>query len=460
MGSTGHGGRVIAPIHAIEKLTRRPDRLSDRSNAPRILFLSNGHGEDAIGAEIARRLHARNPSYDLAAVPIVGNGDPYRAYDIRIASRTETMPSGGIMYANQRAVWRDIRHGVLGLAIDQIRTLRLLAPTIDLVVGIGDKVILYLHRLFIRQPLVFVGVAYSAHYTKVRQVYSRGLRRILDTYSPLIYARDELTATQLRDSGLQQARFVGNPMMDCFDVTGDGLGIPFEQDVVGILPGSREEAYGNLKLVLRGIGKLHNLARDRKPALAFVVALAGNLDLKTLGEVVSGDGWQLRAADGTGADSGIVATLHSADGCVVRLARGRFGDVITRASVVVGLAGTANEQAVGSGKAVVTFPGTGEQTPPRFADSQRRLLGDAVVVTTSDAEAIARDTLDLLNDRERLARMGQAGRERMGEPGGVERIVDGICGLLAVRHRERTRDSSPDEGYHGQHDDRSGDASE
>lgn len=407
-------------------LSRRPGKVQTDLKSPRILFLSNGHGEDTVGAEIARQLREREPGYDLVAVPIVGLGEPYRENNIPIAGRTEIMPSGGLIYAGRRAVWRDVKHGVLGLLVDQIQTLRSLAPHVDLVVGVGDKVILYLDRWFLRRPMFFVGVAYSAYYSNSRPAYGRGLRRILGTFSPTVYARDERTAAQLRGLGVSQATFVGNPMMDCFEVSDDALGVSPGHDIVGILPGSREEAYGNLKLILRGIDRLRHLAQGRRVPLAYVVALSANLDVKQVSEALAEDGWQQHPGNVPEPGPGVVATLASKNGTIVRLARGRFGDVISRAVIIVGLSGTANEQAAGLGKPIVTFPGTGEQTPPRFVRSQRRLLGEAVHITEPIPEIIARDALALLNDPARREQMGRVGKIRMGAPGAINRIVDDI----------------------------------
>jgi uncharacterized protein (TIGR03492 family) len=58
-----------------------------------------------------------------------------------------------------------------------------------------------------------------------------------------------------------------------------------------------------------------------------------------------------------------------------------FGDSVQAADVVVGLAGTANEQSSGLGKSVVTFPGPGTQASRRLVELQQRLLGEALIIS-------------------------------------------------------------------------------
>ena len=55
-----------------------------------------------------------------------------------------------------------------------------------------------------------------------------------------------------------------------------------------------------------------------------------------------------------------------------------FADILQQSSLVIGMAGTAVEQAVGLGKPVIALPGNGPAFTYRFAEAQNRLLGDSV----------------------------------------------------------------------------------
>ena len=53
----------------------------------RILFISNGHGEDNHSAHIIRSLRELEPDIEVAAIPIVGAGNAYRQIDVPIVIR-------------------------------------------------------------------------------------------------------------------------------------------------------------------------------------------------------------------------------------------------------------------------------------------------------------------------------------------------------------------------------------
>ena len=103
-----------------------------------------------------------------------------------------------------------------------------------------------------------------------------------------------------------------------------------------------------------------------------------------------------------------------------------FGSAVRRATVVIGLAGTANEQAAALGTPVVAFapPGAVQYTAA-FMRLQHRLLGDALV-PAADWERAAEATIRLLRDAGERARRGAVGQERMGPPGAIPEIASEV----------------------------------
>ena len=136
-----------------------------------------------------------------------------------------------------------------------------------------------------------------------------------------------------------------------------------------------------------------------------------------------GGGGRRRRAPGRGLQKGRACCGFS---------KGAFGDVLQAADVVVGLAGTANEQAAGLGKPVVVFPGPGVQFGPRFFSSQRLLLGDALAVVAAFARGGGRRSAGDFADPARRERMAAVGRERMGPPGAAGRMADAIGRLWGL----------------------------
>lgn len=78
----------------------------------RILFLSNGHGEDNHSSYIIQALRELCPSIDIVALAIVGEGSAYKRVGVPLIGPTQSMPSGGFSYVNRWRLLDDIRSGL------------------------------------------------------------------------------------------------------------------------------------------------------------------------------------------------------------------------------------------------------------------------------------------------------------------------------------------------------------
>ncbi|MGE5553954.1 MAG: lipid-A-disaccharide synthase-related protein [Betaproteobacteria bacterium] len=393
-----------------------------------ILFLSNGHGEDLIGATLAAKVQKAAPEAVVKALAVVGEGKPYTAAGIPLVGPRRTLPSGGFTRNSLANALADLRAGLLPLLGGQMAEVRRLSPETELAVAVGDILVLYLARRQARRPTVFLPTAksdYIAPHFAVEVALMRGCRKV--------FPRDALTANNLAAQGVP-AEYVGNAMMDCLDVSGADLRPLFgpADRVVAFLPGSRQEAYLNLEDLTAVAVRLSSLVEG---TLAFSVALAPGLDPLRAAEAIRAAGGEALLLDGEGRRRPLPGgsdTLGARP--VLTLVQGRFGDVVLASEVVVGLAGTANEQAAGLGRPVVTFPGRGAQFTPRFAAAQKRLLGEAVALVEREPDQVAETVRRLLADEAERVRRAAAGRERMGEPGATDRMAERI---LAVWERER-----------------------
>lgn len=387
-----------------------------------VLFFSNGHGEDAVGAAIAEELGRMAPSWRRWAAPIVGDGAAYRRLGLPIVVPTGTMPSGGFRHVHRfSAIWQDLRAGLIRLHLRQAARLRRLARQVDLVVGVGDRVVLEVTRWILRRPLIMVAVADSAHLTEGRTISNPQERRLMQRYACRVFTRDELSAQLLRQHGVP-AEFVGNPMMDALRITGDDLGLAPNETLVALLPGSRQEAYRNFLIILDGVAEL----ASRHPAgLRFMAAWPENLPVPGLLPFLAGRGWQWQEPAGTpeATREGRLAVLVGPGAVRVELVAGRFGDILHRATLVIGMAGTANEQAAGLGKPVITCPGTGPQVTTGLVRRQVLLLGEAVRPVEPTGRAIAEAAVQILTSPDLYRRMSEAGRRRMGGQGAAARIA-------------------------------------
>lgn len=360
--------------------------------AKRTLFVSNGVGEDLIASALAR--HLRTVGVEVVAYPLVGLG-AYAA-DIPLLDPRLELPSGGFsLRADLRGLGADLATGIVGLWFGQRRALKAQRRRFDLVVAVGDTYCLYMAGA-VSSRVAFVSTADSVRISPFGALARASLRR----YASHVFTRDPDTADALTAMG-HRAVPVGTVMMDQLDGTGETFGFAPDAPVVVLLPGSRRDAPDNATLLAHTAA----VVAGDVPGVRFLMPLAPS---------VPADLVRTRIASAR------------ADITLTPL----FADTLLRASVVIGLAGTANEQAAGLGKPVVAFPGTGTQFGPQFLRTQHRLLGDALVAARTWQEA-ATGVVRLLRDPEERHRRGEIGRRRMGPPGATRRIGTALMEILS-----------------------------
>ena len=160
------------------------------------------------------------------------------------------------------------------------------------------------------------------------------------------------------------------------------------------------------------------------------LALVPSLDDNSLRRLGERFGWHLK--------NGVLEREGARE---INVCRGAFRAVLQHSDLVIGMAGTAIEQAVGLAKPVLQLPGQGPQFTAAFAEAQRRLLGPTVFC--ADGESGSREALEAtaelamaLLDRARqdpgLQRQCQVeAQRRLGEAGGGPRMAAAISALLS-----------------------------
>lgn len=374
------------------------------SGRPLVLFVSNGYGEDTIAASIVERLMAPGSPVDVAALPMVGEGQAYRRLGVEMVGPSVLLPSGGLILARWANIWNDFRAGLWNVTLQQIAALRRFRGRFGALVAVGDTYPALMGALFARRRVIMVGTAKSNYFCP----YSPIERFIFRRCCEVVFARDEPTAATLRSQGVV-ARWVGNAMMDSLGVTGRAVAVADDRPCLALLPGSRQVAYQDLPVILGGLA----LVARQRPARG-LMALSDSLDLELLGRAASEGGWTLEARPRP--EDGVEGWLRR-EGTEVVLVRGRLGDVVAQSVLVVGQAGTGNEQAVGMGKPVVSFDSDGRKNPGWYRARQKGLLGDSLAVVDRSSEAVAREVAAILDDAALYRRMQEAGYDRMGPPG-------------------------------------------
>jgi uncharacterized protein (TIGR03492 family) len=400
-----------------------------------LLCLSNGHGEDGIGVKIAQQLQqcsrstpATQASIRVSALPIVGVGRAYAQAQIPLLQPGQVLPSGGFIYMDNKALWQDLRGGLLPLAWQQLQLSRAWAARGGKILAVGDIVPLLLAWLS-GGSYAFVGTAKSNYYRNPQKSDYYPWERWLmaQPRCRAVFPRDTPTAKTLQGLGIQVFD-LGNPMMDGL---ASGPVIPSPGLTVLLLPGSRPpEAYRNWSVILAGAASLLASLALGVPELTFFAAIDPNLDVAPLREGLQAAGWiyqQKNRAEQDGeqqtwgwtdAATGQTATLI--------LAPAGFQTGAHRSDLALAMAGTATEQFAGLGKPVISLPGQGPQFTLAFAQRQTQLLGCSVTLVTEPAQVgtVARQ---LLQDPQRLAEIAVNGRTRMGHCGASQRIAHRLC---------------------------------
>jgi len=384
-----------------------------------ILLISNGYGEDIIGANIIKEfLKNKKKVDDIFVLPVVGNGNSYKSLKIEITGPAKPLPSGGFAKNSFSNLFKDLKAGLLGLTFSQIKAIRKYKKKVDLIIVVGDIYILTLAGIFGKQDIIFLPTAKSEYINGHYWIE----KRIMKKFARLVFPRDKKTAIDLQKYGVK-TKYVGNMMMDCFQIKGVDFFLQKKSRVVGLLPGSRREAYNNFMYFLKIIEKVEIIGEIK---IEYITAMA--VSFKKIKERIEKTNWEVQIPSQKEKRSGIKMIIVSpSKESKVRIIYHHFGDVLDKSEVFIGQAGTANEQAAGMGKPVIIFPGEGSQFTKKFARAQKSLLGDSVLyLKRRNPDKIAKKLIWILKEKKVYRKMSQAGKVRMGNPGGIKKLVDFI----------------------------------
>ncbi|MDP2990855.1 MAG: hypothetical protein Q8O57_09870, partial [Kiritimatiellota bacterium] len=376
----------------IFQLALKGGPLAGPGRRKKILLVSNGHAEDLAAAAIGREL---KDQAEVTGLALVGKGGAYDQAGIINLGVKKNLPSGGFAKEGLGYFLRDLRAGWFGHLARHISLLRQLRGSVDLAVAVGDLYLVALCGLFLQRPLIFVDGPKSV---KIAGYWPLELW-LMRKFCQRIVVQDQATADHLAKRGLP-AVYLGSWVMDYVQPTGEKFEFLGDQTVIGILPGSREEAYDNLNLALA--------VMDELPGTVGLVASV--LDREKIRNKIK---WQLANN-----------WLTSPKGNKVYLAEGKFADVCLRAKLIIGLAGIANEQAVALGRPIVSFVGRGAQTTLRRWQEIQKITGEAMIILSGSAPEKAARIKRLLDDPLLLQEMARIGRESKPQWGGIKKIAE------------------------------------
>jgi len=395
----------------------------------RLLLLSNGHGEDLSGALLGQALQCEGHSVD--ALPLVGKGQPYRDAGIALIGGTQEFSTGGLGYTSLRGRLTELLQGQLFYLLRRLLRLLRIAGRYDQVVVIGD-VLPVMAAWLCRRPVTTYLVAYSSHYEGKLRLPWPCAECLRSPRFQAVFSRDQLSADDLSTQLRKPVIFLGNPFMD--PILNDDRRLPQARRRLGLLPGSRRpELEQNLVLLLRVVEQLPAPLLS-SGELQLELALVSSLSDAALSELIDPIGWSLQKAD-NGQTTLLFRNVHR-----VQIHRGGFGAVLHSSDLLLCMAGTAAEQAVGLARPVLQLVGRGPQFTAGFAEAQRRLLGPTVFCADGEVGApatlgrTAALALELLErshlDQQLRRRCHDQALNRLGKAGGGSRMAASISQLL------------------------------
>lgn len=401
--------------------------------AQKLLYISNGHGEDNHSSHIIRTLRAIRPELDIKALPIVGEGNAYRKIDIPIVGPTYTLPSGGFTYMNRLRLIDDIRAGLLTMTWKQYKAMKAYVDQVDFVAATGDT-IGQAFALLSGKPFVSFISPLSAMYEGKLNMDLILWQILKSPRCKAVATRDAYTAEDLRRQGLDKVTFGGIPSLDRLKPAGKDIQLEDGEKMVALLPGSRTaEAVRNFKLEMQ----LARYAAQLNPTLKFRAALVPSV-MAEVDNIAADEGWTLQRherEDGTPwvtlhCDPADVPSGNSSTAVEIICYSDAFSDIACRTTLVVGMAGLAVDQAMAIGKPIVQIAGEGPQFTYAFAEAQDRLLGlSAQTIGTKAADDLilqeaAQCVVKTVEDKAYLQKCVDNGLAKFGPFGASARIAN------------------------------------
>ena len=346
----------------------------------RLLFISNGYGEDSIAAEIIKRLPEKLHHRGLSDARL-GQLLPGRLPDRRPArgprQRRVARPSGHHSPRHRRPAASV--PCAPGLAF-----LRRIANHYDRVIVVGDLIGVVGCWLTGIRKIVYLDV----YKTGVRR-YSPIERMIIKQTAAIVFNRSEALAEQLRAAGID-ARFAGNVMMDTVSYG--------EYDVAArrrncrppsrCCPAAARPSSATSSPSSRASGCSPTSAcptsSSPSPTASIPTISPKRGAFAYVGPMTS--------------EAGDLGTLRD-ERLTIHLTRGVVGNLLEGTDVVLSQAGTATIQAIGMGRPVITFNSASDR-PKRVRDEQK-LFGEAWMRVPGNPGPISRALTRLLRDTAR-----------------------------------------------------------
>lgn len=396
-----------------------------------ICVIANGYAEEMMASlvmdEMRLKLGKKSDDYLFIGGSLVSSGRWYQDKRFATFFSGGMSPSGGFPTRSWDGFFSDLFAGVFKGPFLLAKFIKQwLHNGLEMVIVVGDFLLLTTVIPVLKKkriPCIFIPTAKSNYIRPHFGIEKKYIKK----YASVSFPRDEITAENFREFGIR-AEYLGNLMQDLLDPKAD----PIKSDlpIVALLPGSREESYGNLNKILAIVESIGH-------PIHWAFVQAPSLKPEKIAEIFKNRKWHHSAVlknksdqrqnTGMGLDSQVL------DSNIICWTNGShqlyaypsylFDNVALACIMGISLAGTVGDQIAGLGKPVLSFVGTGPQSSKARMIEYTKLLGEAFVyVKNYPSEAV--DTLnDLLVNTKKRQKIGQEGFVRMGSAGGTKKIA-------------------------------------
>ncbi|HOM27763.1 MAG TPA: lipid-A-disaccharide synthase-related protein [bacterium] len=382
----------------------------------KLLFVSNGHFEDMMACQIIKHLKKNLPFVCIKALPLVGEGKAYISEGIPVLGPCKNLPSEGLIHFGFKYLLKDIKAGLIPLFIKQIKVLRKEGKNSDFIVAVGDIFLCALCGFFSGKKIIFASTAQSIYIRKIDRINIW----LMKHFANVVFPRDEKTHFYFKKFRIPSVYF-GSLAMDCIDFTGEDFNIPAEKKVIGLLPGRRKDAFKKLYFLLEIVNKILEKAKEENKEIPFfIISLSFFLNIEEVKKEIGKLNWKFIEVKLK--EKGIIGYLVKDSNKII--VSDKFGDVINKSNLIIGFSGAANEQAIGLGKPVITFPVKGNLYPWYFFEKiQKKLLGGYVFALPFDIKLIAEKIFSIIEDPLIEKEVKKIGLERVGPAGAGKKIA-------------------------------------
>lgn len=366
----------------------------------RVLIITNGMGEDAMGAALAKALA---PHCEMEALPTVGEGLAYNGICPLVGPRGHLASEG---HRKQGSLLKDFQHGLALTAMKHVRYMRQQKGRWDKIIVLGDMIGLALCKAGGHSVDLYL----DCYKSGFASTYSAVEKRLIKSTAAKTLCRDDILAGQLRAFGLD-AGFVGNIMMDTVpELSMDIAPLIGDRTAVTLLPGSRQGANKTFALEVEAVNRV---STNRQ--LVILVPVAPKAEIQSLCSSASLRDVQIIF------EGQHLATAKTYDGTPVYFFNRGIGTLAKASRCVIGQAGTALFQAAGLGTPAIVLVDD-ESRQSRVARNER-LMGDSRISCEMNKSEIANALQMLLADEADAKRRGRVGKERIGPAGALDYAV-------------------------------------